>query len=1585
MGEDKKSGELPRLGQGQGISFTSTDMISRCNNRQECSLADFVSSSGSEKIPYVYMPMKHQLVHPTAEVALLGLEHGGSPLLSPVCVVTKGTILTHDGWQNMANTSTFEPPFRLFRDSGRTYVQWVGEEAARVSAEGRLVLVTLICRDAAQPNTPVFRPCLAFRVAGSPGGSEAALSAPASEEEVDQGLSSGEGIIIGLVVTCLVIIYIVAMIIYIKVKRRKKREKDMSKLAEEGVRPSKSRRGREKRPSRPQPKPSLVSSADELDQEDIEDLSLASRTRRANRERNHISFTTAVVHSGGEGGAHDSADGIERAPRSHLGVVETLGENGTSESGARALGVLNPEGGCDGVQREVQEAQGKKKLYFNPAYFEPEMLQSPPPAALEFLTRIREMINIAKSKMKTKTYQPSLFDIPEDDAEGYSRPISRSTGRSSRMTLPMDELENDEEGVYQSDASIQSDSLERPREGDSRSSTLKRLAKRVNSQGESFVSEIIKTLDLRPRMPNPEAIYGAHTQKAQAPKPPPPKPINARNESPVEAEDDFPELIKPSMLRSVLRDGKRLTDLNNTFENFRQEMMATFHKMKRVGEAISPKSTLNRVKNRKKSSPANTLEKNVSESGTSEGKVQKWLQTLEGKNSYTRMPENQNVVFDSRTVLAQSDAPPPLPEKNSKPPTPPRKNRTMAYRSVSFSEVKEPSSHTSSTGHPDVNEGPDGGTQPSSGKTQVTRSLSWQNEHRHYDSNPRRPRQQVPLVGEDTLNTSFGSEDDSLNDLLSEAESKVPKMTPSDSDSAYSDTKSRYKESLESGKEETDSSSKSLSRQLPREELMTARNEVFNKKTGAKTMSRLVRNNESPYERVSEENNVDDFDDEHTYEEIHFPAGSKHRQKRKAPQKPRGKRPNTSETQTGKINRREEDKSLCSIYSNPDSLISEVKIEKCNSPIYSGCKVTIPVVDNMNPEEVEAPAGYDQDTLEKRGRRVERNGSIIQDSLERPNVKKHNNNKNEDNSEGNKPQRRMTLPGDKFKNTDKSLLDIYESRSSNRSLRSSRNESPDRTYSPVKFSNPPSPTKTGSFYLNNISNTMNNTNNNIFNNNNDPQKTYRTFKDYQEMRFQRGSDTCEVSNSPLPVSGTSINFNFRSSSPSNKEQRDIRPPLPPKQTRLSDITDIFSPDLPPKNRSAPPPLPLKANRKSDSSESEIDRPKLPEKSRKKPLKDSPLSRSSSGSSIPELTEEEARSILHGLLAHTGPDAQRLSPLHEEDDVEGNFLGVGNTAADCDSRASVPCLDIYSSPYLETPTSSLSSSPGCDIKGQGSKSLGKRLESSLDRRLLNCEDSMENPGSAGSEARVSGEFILSTIGRSPSLRRQSSLSREQTSGFLAKLKNISDSDIDNEAISKGMEIALALKAKTDLEKHFKEKSGADSIKRTWRRIIEKVDDSKEDKDKISIMQLQQYMASLDQKEKETKLKQEDSGYHSTDSSESANSRTSHTSVLSTALSLASTCAPQSTLGLSGKLPVRSSLYTNSLNRSHAMQRSTSMHQLNSDSTFDSYSSYGSGSFQRASLRASLSRRFHQAEASGGLSVYINNCFTPDDETRDNFHL
>lgn len=42
-------------------------------------------------------------------------------------------------------------------------------------------------------------------------------------------------------------------------------------------------------------------------------------------------------------------------------------------------------------------------------------MQAPPPAAIEFLTKIREVISIAKHKMSSKRFTPSLIGIPEED------------------------------------------------------------------------------------------------------------------------------------------------------------------------------------------------------------------------------------------------------------------------------------------------------------------------------------------------------------------------------------------------------------------------------------------------------------------------------------------------------------------------------------------------------------------------------------------------------------------------------------------------------------------------------------------------------------------------------------------------------------------------------------------------------------------------------------------------------------------------------------------------------------------------------------------------------------------------------------------------------------------------------------------------------------------------------------------------------------------------------------------------------------------------------------------------------------------
>ncbi|CAL4193306.1 unnamed protein product, partial [Meganyctiphanes norvegica] len=549
----------------------------------ECPLADFLSSSGSEKIPYVFMPYKGQLIHPTAEVALLGLEHDGLPLESPVCVVTKGQVLDDGGWEDMGSTATLEPPFRLYRDDGKTYIQWVGESSARQEAEGRILLIRLICRDSARPDMPLFSPCLAFRVAGMPGGSsESALAAATSNRSTGKpSLSRWESAIIGLVVVCIAFILVVAAVVYVRAVNRRKRylNRIRERMVENGIN-SAGGPGYGVRHKTTMHKPSLTSE-DDSDNDDLEDLSIASRNKK-NKEC-VLNFTTSIVHDEDDqpswnhqhhhynhshnhnSGQVDGAkrDSEEHSPPSSLSDIE----NAEDQEGHITKHSCQEDGynDEDSVDSDTHHCSAtKRKLYFNPEYFEPDLLQEPPPAALEFLSRIRGMINIAKNKMRAKTFQPSLIDIPEDDYNYSSRPstMGRSTmGRSNKVrTIPEETDDELEEAATRNGYSA--DSLERPRDGDSRSSTLKRLANRVNKHGQSLVSEIIKTLDLKPRMPPQEGIYESRMQRSNEPKLPPPKPINARQQQETEAnEDNFPEMIKPSMLRSAMRDGKKLTEV----------------------------------------------------------------------------------------------------------------------------------------------------------------------------------------------------------------------------------------------------------------------------------------------------------------------------------------------------------------------------------------------------------------------------------------------------------------------------------------------------------------------------------------------------------------------------------------------------------------------------------------------------------------------------------------------------------------------------------------------------------------------------------------------------------------------------------------------------------------------------------------------------------------------------------------------------------------------------------------------------------------------------------------------------------------
>lgn len=139
---------------------------------------------------------------------------------------------------------------------------------------------------------------------------------------------------------------------------------------------------------------------------------------------------------------HSDSSTNERLPEENVSIVETLEGREERPESLRALSNTT-----------------RKKLYFNPAYFEPQLLlvsifvagllpmsvrmnnylQSPPPAAVEFLTKIREVISIAKQKMAAKRYTPNLLNIPEEDSNYTLEPsydFSKSASRrNSNISL----------------------------------------------------------------------------------------------------------------------------------------------------------------------------------------------------------------------------------------------------------------------------------------------------------------------------------------------------------------------------------------------------------------------------------------------------------------------------------------------------------------------------------------------------------------------------------------------------------------------------------------------------------------------------------------------------------------------------------------------------------------------------------------------------------------------------------------------------------------------------------------------------------------------------------------------------------------------------------------------------------------------------------------------------------------------------------------------------------------------------------------------------------------------------------------------
>ncbi|PNF40190.1 hypothetical protein B7P43_G08276, partial [Cryptotermes secundus] len=250
-----------------------------------------------------------------------------------------------------------------------------------------------------------------------------------------RGLSVTEYIAIGVCSILLGLIYVASVFLYLHVRRRR-REKLRDhhngqpvhlSVPEEGVVKNNPLLSSKRHPLETG---SYLSDSASCCSETDAVSDIAPTSDDSNRMPQNVQVTAALVHSCGmsfslqpnelcfsESIQTQEPSSIERLPEENVSIVETL--EGREE---------RPE-----TVRAITNGTARRKLYFNPAYFEPELLVAPPPAALEFLTKIREVIAIAKHKMVAKRFSPTLMGIPEEEQlQQEGPPGSCYGGRSSR-------------------------------------------------------------------------------------------------------------------------------------------------------------------------------------------------------------------------------------------------------------------------------------------------------------------------------------------------------------------------------------------------------------------------------------------------------------------------------------------------------------------------------------------------------------------------------------------------------------------------------------------------------------------------------------------------------------------------------------------------------------------------------------------------------------------------------------------------------------------------------------------------------------------------------------------------------------------------------------------------------------------------------------------------------------------------------------------------------------------------------------------------------------------------------------------------
>ncbi|XP_065299689.1 uncharacterized protein sha isoform X2 [Dermacentor albipictus] len=289
---------------------------------------------------------------------------GMAPIDPLWCRVNRTQYLSPAGWIELrappSRSAGAQQPFALYQASNRTFLQWLGDEHERRTLQHKLLLLRVRCAD---ESGAVFEPCIAFRAGWAPG------IAPVERRTTDFT-------VVGLCLGVLGLAYVLAVLVYLRVRQGSAKSTFRSYLDEQPVngpgqdhhnhQQQRQEQRQEQQPFHAYDTPR--SSGSESSTRDV----FFKRSANLQQQQQH-------------GSATSSGDAVQQA---------ALLQHIESRSSVRRAAL---------------------QMNLGPELLEPEMLACPPPPAQEFLTKVREMVGAARARLRNFRFRPTLVDIPEDD------------------------------------------------------------------------------------------------------------------------------------------------------------------------------------------------------------------------------------------------------------------------------------------------------------------------------------------------------------------------------------------------------------------------------------------------------------------------------------------------------------------------------------------------------------------------------------------------------------------------------------------------------------------------------------------------------------------------------------------------------------------------------------------------------------------------------------------------------------------------------------------------------------------------------------------------------------------------------------------------------------------------------------------------------------------------------------------------------------------------------------------------------------------------------------------------------------------